>query len=102
MENKYQKIQEEIDKIMSSKSAKFSDKQLESHEKSKEHGMKGAYIGLTNSKKVSQYDLNGNYIQTFESISDACRFIERAPRTMREHLQGKTHQCGGFVWKLEN
>ena len=49
-------------------------------------------------KKVSKYDLNGNYIQTYNSIWEA-----KSQNSKEGHLtdvcQGKRNQAGGFIWK---
>ena len=51
-----------------------------------------------NIKKVNKYDLNGNYIQTYNSIKEAqnqnpkCSNISKVCR-------GERKQAGGFIWK---
>lgn len=53
-----------------------------------------------NRKKVYQYDLDGNYIQTFDSITDAQRAIG-IKSGVRLCCQGKIKQAGGYTWKFE-
>ena len=53
-----------------------------------------------NRKKVYQYDLDGNYIQTFDSITDAQRAVG-IKSGVRLCCQGKIKQAGGYKWKFE-
>ena len=50
------------------------------------------------SKKVSKYDLTGNYIQTYNSITDA---VKENPKctSISGVCKGKFKQSGGFIWK---
>lgn len=49
------------------------------------------------SKKVHQYDLDGNYIATFPSTMEAKRQIGVCH--IPDVCNGKRAQCGGYVWK---
>ena len=51
-----------------------------------------------NRRAVSQYDLNGNFIKTYSSISKA---QEENPKcgTINAVCRGKGKQSGGFIWK---
>ena len=51
-----------------------------------------------NRKKVSQYDLNGNYIQTYNSVTDAMKYNPKAGN-LTDVCRGKRKQAGGFIWK---
>ncbi len=99
-------IQEEINQLMNSKIAKFTDKQLSSFEKSRENGLMGAKYGIlatkSQSKKVDKFDLHGNYVETYNSISDASRSVNRDDKAIRQALQGISKTCGGFIWKYKN
>ena len=53
-----------------------------------------------NRKKVYQYDLDGNYIQTFDSIADAQRAVG-IKSGVRLCCQGKIKQAGGYKWKFK-
>jgi len=48
-------------------------------------------------KKVAQYK-NGNFIQQFESVSQARK--EKNCSKISECLSGKRKTCGGFTWAL--
>ena len=54
-----------------------------------------------NRKKVCQYDLDGNYIKTFDSIADAQRAVG-IKSGVRLCCQGKIKQAGGYKWKFES
>ena len=53
-----------------------------------------------NRKKVCQYDLDGNYIKTFDSIADAQRAVG-IKSGVRLCCQGKIKQAGGYKWKFK-
>ena len=53
-----------------------------------------------NRKEVCQYDLDGNYIQTFDSIADAQRAVG-IKSGVRLCCQGKIKQAGGYKWKFK-
>lgn len=52
-----------------------------------------------NRKKVSQYDLNGNYIQTFNSLKEAQEKTNIAKSSICTVCKGLRKQAGGFIWK---
>ncbi len=52
-------------------------------------------------KEVHQYDLNGNYIKTFKSRTDACKEVGMHSTTLERHLAGKFGMAGGFIWTNE-
>lgn len=51
-------------------------------------------------KKIQQYDLNNNFIQEFNSITEAMN--KTNIRTIRKCLQGKVQSAGGFIWRYVN
>lgn len=53
-----------------------------------------------NRKEVCQYDLDGNYIQIFDSIADAQRAVG-IKSGVRLCCQGKIKQAGGYKWKFK-
>lgn len=56
-----------------------------------------------NFKKVIQYDLEGNYIQTFLNASDAARAINVLPSSLRNAIRLREGKCKNFIFKrLEN
>lgn len=61
------------------------------------YGSRNKRMALPRRKTVAKYDLDGNYIETFESMSEATR------RTGIKHIvcacNGKRKQAGGFQWR---
>ena len=65
-----------------------------------------------NSKKVEMFDLNDNYIRTFNSMIEAGKYLIDNKKsnckltTIRQHIsevvRGKRKTCAGFKWKLES
>lgn len=49
--------------------------------------------------EVLQYDLNGNYIQTFKSISEAAREVGLHKTTIANAIRITKSPAGGFIWK---
>ena len=54
------------------------------------------------SKKVNQYDLEGNFINQFRSGSQASRELGISVISISSCALGKTKTAGGFKWKYEN
>ena len=55
---------------------------------------------LTNAK-IQQYDINGNFIKTFNSINEAAEEVKRKPLTIRDGCYHKK-LVAGFQWKFES
>lgn len=53
----------------------------------------------TKAIRVQQYDLNGNLINTFDSLAFASEYINRSSSGISECLNGKRKTCGGYIWK---
>ena len=49
--------------------------------------------------KINQYDMQGEYIQTFNSIKEASSFVNGASTNIVKCLKGKTKSAYGFLWK---
>ena len=54
------------------------------------------------SKKVNQYDLQGNFINQFRSGAEANRQLGISVMSISSCALGKIKTGGGFVWKYEN
>ena len=50
--------------------------------------------------KINQYDLKGNYIKTFNSITEAQKKCNTTH--INECLSGKLKQTGGYIWRYAN
>ena len=53
----------------------------------------------SNGKKVIQYDLKGNFIKEWDSVSDAARTLNVSISNIRDVCTGKTKTALGFIWK---
>lgn len=51
-----------------------------------------------NRRKVSKYDLNGNYIKTYTSMAEAKSQNPKA-KHLNDVCRGVRKQAGGFIWK---
>lgn len=52
-------------------------------------------------KRVSQYDLQGNYIQTFDSLKEAGEKTHTPKCSISNVVCGRRKKAGGFLWRLE-
>lgn len=60
------------------------------------------WIGGWNKKEVHQYDINGNYIQSFDSAEEAARSIgKKSCGDICKCLNGRCASAHGYIWKLE-
>lgn len=48
--------------------------------------------------KIDQYDLDGNYIQTFESINSIKRKLGYSASNIRKCIKGEIRTAYGFIW----
>lgn len=51
--------------------------------------------------KVEQYDLNGNYIKTWNSIKDITTEFKVSHVAIISNIKGKTNSCKGYKWKYK-
>ena len=54
-----------------------------------------------NGKKVIQYDLNMNYINTFDSVNDAMRITKIPASSIIYNCNGFNENCYNFIWKYK-
>ena len=54
-----------------------------------------------NKKAVNQYDIAGNFISTYSSMSDAERVTGVNRKSIRFCIRGQRKTAGGFIWKLK-
>ena len=52
-----------------------------------------------NSKSISQYTLNGEFIKNWQSATVASKILNIHPVSIRHCVQNKTHSSGGYIWK---
>jgi hypothetical protein len=51
------------------------------------------------SHPLEQYDLNGNYIKTWDNMKSIYKVLNIRSANIYSHLTGKTKQAGGYKWK---
>ena len=51
--------------------------------------------------KVSQFSLEGLFINTYDSIKQAEFETGYSRKSISKMINGKTKSCGGFIWKRE-
>jgi hypothetical protein len=56
---------------------------------------------LANSKPISQYTLDGVFVQHWQSATIAAKEINLHPTSIRHCVQGKTKSSGGYIWKSQ-
>ena len=59
-------------------------------------------ISISQKIKINQYDLNGNFIKTWDSASDVKKKLNIDDSTIRKCCKGYKKSCGGFQWKTFN
>ena len=58
-------------------------------------------VNLPKRKKVSQYDLNGNYINTYDSIKIAAIETKTNRQKISDVCNGKRFKTNNYIWKHE-
>ena len=53
---------------------------------------------LIGRKKVNQYDLFGNFLRTFNSLTEAANFVDVNPIEISLCCKGKTNSCKHYLW----
>ena len=53
-------------------------------------------------KKVSQYTLEGEFVNEFESVSEASKQSGCNKTSIAKVCRGERNCCGGFYWKYNN
>lgn len=78
---------------------------LEDHnvplEERQTRGNLNAIKNKTDKKAINQYDLEGNFIQTYDSIADANRTLGKAPNAsnITQVCKGQRKQAYGYLWQ---
>lgn len=56
-------------------------------------------LKLSKTKKISQYDLNGKYIRTWNSVANASKMLKLDSSAIVKCCKGKRNKCGNYIWK---
>lgn len=51
------------------------------------------------SRQINQYDLKGNYIQTFESLAKACKEVNGNRANIIKCIKGQINNAYGYKWR---
>lgn len=82
-----------FDRIDNNKDYFFDNLQLMTWKENNEKGKRENY------KKINQYDLNGNFINTYESIIEASKIINIYHSNISACCKGRLKTTGGYIWK---
>lgn len=76
-----------------------------SHTEETKEKMRKSHIGLLtgvknpNARKIAQYDLKGNLIRIWDSMSDSARELGINYQNIYRCCKGERQKAGGFIWK---
>lgn len=51
-------------------------------------------------KKIKQFDLSGNFIKEWDSLSEASKNLKIPVGNISSVIHGKRNQAGGYIWKV--
>ena len=61
-----------------------------------------SYENRIRAKKINQYDLNNNFIKSYECSTDAQKELKINSRNIRNVCKGKRKTAGGYIWRYAN
>ena len=69
-----------------------------------DNAIKSLLIKKIRAKTIKQYDLQGNYLNTFKGSIEAQNYVKSLgikvnARNIRSVCEGKRHKAGGFYWE---
>lgn len=84
-----------FDRIDNKKDYSFENLQIMTWEENNKKGRK------ENCKKVNQYNLNGTFIKSYNSIIEASIETNTYHANISACCKGKLNKTGGYIWKYE-
>ena len=63
------------------------------------YGNRNTRISKNSKKQINQYDLDGNFIQSWHSIKEASDFYNISASAIVLCLENIHNTCGGYIWK---
>lgn len=72
------------------------------HSYNNSYGTKPIKNGISHSKKVEQYSMDGILLKTFNSQTEAARETNSTQGGISDCCRGKIKSHNGFVWKYGN
>lgn len=82
-----------FDRIDNKKDYSFDNLQIITWKENNDKGRKENY------KKVDMYDLDGNYIKTYNSIIEASKEVNIYKSNISACCKGKSKTSAGYIWK---
>ena len=70
-----------------------------SHKDNCNYGNRNIVMARNKSKKVYQYDLDGNFIKEYNSVTEAAKYTGGYKSTISACCSGKVKSACGFTWK---
>lgn len=70
-----------------------------SHKDNCNYGNRNIAMAKKKSKKVYQYDLNGNFIKEYDSVTEAAKYTGGYKSNISACCLGKVKSACGFTWK---
>ena len=64
------------------------------------YGSRRSRVKQKTAKKINQYDLEGNFVKTWDSLSDAIKFYKNIH--IVDVCRGRRKKCMGYIWRYEN
>lgn len=58
-------------------------------------------IGIWLKKQINQYDINNNYLKTWESIIEASKSLNIKAQNISSCCRNKAKTAGGYIWKYK-
>ena len=84
-----------FDRIDSKKEYSFDNLQVVTWEENNKKGRQ------EKKKAVDKYDINNNFLKSYNSISDASKDVGVYKSNISACCKGKTKTSGGFIWKYK-
>lgn len=102
--NYNKKLKPSIDRLNDYKGYSFDNIQITTWEYNNNKHYEDVKNGINNkiNKSILQYDLNGNFIKEYYSISHAARENLLDVRNIYYACKKFKRTCGGYKWKLKN
>lgn len=60
----------------------------------------GGQASNTCQKRIDQYDMNGNFIKTWNSLTEASDFYQVTKSSISSCCRGKSKSCANYIWRF--
>ena len=79
----------------------ISEESRKKMSESRKKGFANGTIKAYQSKEIHQYDLQGNYLKSYNSQKEACKAIGMHESTIIRYFQYHYSHCRGYLWSYE-